>query len=128
LKLLLDTCAFIWLVSTPAQLSQPAVAAIESPATELFLSDCSVWEICLKWEAGKLQLPKPPRLWIEEQRSLWRLGAVPIGRFHLYRVSELAAHHRDPFDRLIVAQAIEEGMTVVTPDLWIARYPVAILW
>jgi PIN domain nuclease of toxin-antitoxin system len=127
-KLVLDACTLVWLASSPDQLSDVVASAVNDVATDLFLSDGSVWEICLKWGAGKLQLPKPPRLWIEEQRRAWNIDAVPIERNHLYRVSELPAHHRDPFDRLLVAQAIENGLTIATPDPLIVLYPAAVLW
>lgn len=128
LKLLLDTCTFVWLTSSPAHLSPIVQAVIDAPTTHLVLSDCCVWEIALKWQSGKLQLPKPPRLWLEEQARIWKLHELRISRDHLYRVTELAAHHKDPFDRLLVAQAIEEGLTLVSPDPWIARYPVSVVW
>ena len=128
LRLLLDTCAFLWLAAAPGNLGGGAASVIDSSDSELFLSDVSVWEICLKWQAGKILLPAPPRLWVEEQRQTWRLASIPIERTHLYRVVELPHHHRDPFDRLLVAQAIERGLTIATPDAEVAKYPVAVIW
>lgn len=128
LKLLLDTCTLLWLTAEPAKLTPAVASAIDATASELLFSDCSVWELCLKWEAGKLRLPQPPRTWVEEQMRRWHLAGLAIERHHLYRLSELPAHHRDPFDRLLVAQAIEGGMTIVTPDEPIRLYPVATLW
>lgn len=127
-KLLLDTCTLVWLVSDPERLGRAVADCIDEETTELFLSDASVWELCLKWQAGKIGLPKPPRAWVEEQVRAWSLAALPIQRGHLYRVTELPEHHRDPFDRLLVAQAIEEGMTIGSPDPQIHRYPTAVLW
>jgi PIN domain nuclease of toxin-antitoxin system len=126
--LLLDTCTLIWLVSDPQRLSRTVSETIDSEGTELFLSDATVWEICLKWQVGKIGLPTPPRTWIEQQAALWQLAGLPIQRAHLYRVTELPEHHRDPFDRLLVAQAIDEGLTIATPDQHIRRYPVAVAW
>ncbi|MEW6277265.1 MAG: type II toxin-antitoxin system VapC family toxin [Candidatus Eremiobacterota bacterium] len=128
MKLLLDTCTLLWMAGAPDQLGQTVRQAIDRPETELWVSDCSVWEICLKWEAGKLTLPLPPRSWVEQQRRAWTWNALPIARSHIFRVSELPLHHRDPFDRLLVAQAIEEEMVLATPDPRIARYPVAVCW
>jgi PIN domain nuclease of toxin-antitoxin system len=82
----------------------------------------------LKWQAGKLSLPGPPRSWIEEQRATWDLTRAPLELEHLYRSTELPSHHRDPFDRLLVAQSIVEGLTLVTPDPAIRAYPVSVLW
>ena len=76
----------------------------------------------------KLQLPEPPRLWTEQQRTLWKLSGLSIETQHLYRMSELPGHHRDPFDRLLVAQAIEHGLTIATPDQAIHCYPTSVLW
>ncbi len=128
MKMLLDTCTLIWLVSDPNRLSHKAIAALNDQEKRIYLSDVSVWEICLKWQAEKIKLPSPSRLWIEEQCMHWGIIGIPIVRSHVYRMSELPEHHRDPFDRLIVAQSIEEKLTIVTPDKYIHAYPVATLW
>lgn len=127
MRLLLDTCSLIWLAAEPARLSSAVAAGVDAGLT-LLLSDCSVMELCLKWSAGKLTLPQPPRLWVEEQMRIWRLSGLPVERRHHYRSTELPDHHRDPFDRLLVAQAIEENLTIATPDPEIRRYPVSTLW
>lgn len=128
MRLLLDTCTFVWLASEPNRLSVPARRRLDNAEADLLLSDASVWEICLKWQAGKLTLPEPPRRWIEHQRRSWELERLPIEPEHLYRSTELPAHHRDPFDRILVSQAIVEDLIVVTPDQAFAAYPVAVLW
>ncbi len=94
----------------------------------MHLSDVSIWEICLKWEAGKLSLPQPPRLWCEAQAGIWKLSTLAITRSAVYRASELPGHHRDPFDRLLVGQALDRGLVVLTPDEMIHRYPVGWRW
>jgi PIN domain nuclease of toxin-antitoxin system len=127
-RLLLDTCTFIWLTSESERIDAAARAALDLPDADLVLSEASVWEISLKWQAGKLSLPTPPRLWIETQAEAWQLRRLPVGREHVYQTTELPDVHRDPFDRLLVAQAIEGGLTIVTPDPLIRRYPVAVLW
>ncbi|HZH04881.1 MAG TPA: type II toxin-antitoxin system VapC family toxin [Myxococcaceae bacterium] len=126
--LLLDTCTFIWLTADPRSLSRKASKAIDAATLALYLSGASVWEICLKWKAGKLELPLPPRRWIEEQVNRWQLDVLPLNSDHFYATTELVDLHRDPFDRLIVTQAISEALTVVTPDAAIAAYPVGTLW
>jgi PIN domain nuclease of toxin-antitoxin system len=125
--LLLDTCTFIWLTSIPSRISDPAKQALEAES-ELGLSDASVWEVCLKWQAQKIELPMPPRTWISEQVRAWQLQRVPIEVDHLYRTVELPDLHRDPFDRLLIAQAIALGVRIVTPDPAIRQYPVAVTW
>lgn len=128
MNLLLDTCTFIWLTSSPDRLSDDARIALEAERVNLILSDVSVWEICTKWQAKKLGLPAPPRMWIEGQASLWQLTRLPIKATALYRSTELPDVHRDPFDRLLVSQAIDESLTLLTPDEWIHKYPVTVLW
>ena len=128
LKYLLDTCSFVWLCAEPSRLSSAATTAIGADDAELLLSDASALEISLKWSAHKLQLPSPPRRWVESQVTAWALATVSITREDMYRASELPEHHRDPFDRLLVAAALNHGATIVTPDTAIHKYPVASLW
>ena len=125
--LLLDTCTFIWLASDPSRLSADAVTAIESEV-DICLSDTSIWEICLKWQAKKIELPSPPRIWISEQVRAWHLKRLPIEQEHLFRSVELSDLHKDPFDRLLVSQALVHRITIVTPDTAIRQYPVAVVW
>lgn len=128
MKLLLDTCTFIWLADAAESLSDGARDLLDDPGADLILSDVSVWEVCLKWQSGKLKLPSPPRSWIDGQASAWALSRLPIDREHFYRSVELPNLHRDPFDRLLVAQALSGNLTIVTPDAAIRQYPVAVAW
>ena len=128
LRVLLDTCSFLWLGTEPSRFSGRVIEAINGPSTQLLFSDVSLWEICLKWKAGKLKLPSPPRIWCEEQARIWKLLRLEINRPHLYRVTELPPLHRDPFDRLLVAQCLEEECRILTPDHHISQYPVGTLW
>jgi PIN domain nuclease of toxin-antitoxin system len=125
--ILLDACTLIWLASDPRKLGAAAGTALDA-ADEIHISDVTVWEICLKWHAKKLDLPTPPRTWIMEQARAWSLSRLQIEPEHLYRAVELPELHRDPFDRLLVAQALACGATLVTPDPAIRQYPVAVLW
>ena len=128
MKLLLDTCTFIWLAGEPNRLSKAAAEAIDNEENQIFLSDVSVWEICVKWRSGKLTLLSPPRIWIEEQRAHWILEELKIEKRHVYRTTELDLVHQDPFDRLLISQSIEEGIRIVTPDNVFLKYPVAVVW
>jgi PIN domain nuclease of toxin-antitoxin system len=128
MKLLLDTCTFIWLAAEPGRLSARATKLLDAADSDLYLSDVSVLEICVKWLATKLVLPAPPRRWVEEQRRVWDVTSTALTAEHMYRATELPVHHRDPFDRLLVAQAITGDLTLVTPDPAIADYPVATVW
>jgi PIN domain nuclease of toxin-antitoxin system len=126
--LLLDTCTLIWLASDPEQLSDVAVQQLNDDRNQLYISDVSALEIGLKWNAGKIRLPTPPRRWFEGQRQTWGLSSLPLRREDIYRSTELPEVHRDPFDRLLVAQALEADLVIVTPDVEIQRYPIATLW
>lgn len=125
---LLDTCTFIWLCTEPARLPETVRRLIDNEDTDLVLGDASVLEISLKWQAGKIALPEPPRVWVEHQTGIWSIRPLPISHEHIYRTSELPEHHRDPFDRLLVAAALAEGATILTPDAAIHRYPVSWRW
>ena len=128
MKLLLDTCAFIWLTQEPARISDPAVAALDDHANELLLSHASIWEIHLKCAAGKLKLPSAPREWISEQLAARGVRDWPIDLESLHWTSELPPVHKDPFDRLLVAQASWHRLTIVTPDPLIKKYSIETIW
>lgn len=128
MKLLLDSCALIWLTSEPARLSAAVIAAINDPVTELHVSHASLWEISIKHTAGKLSLPGTPRSWWTTQVSRWGLIELPLTAESLHRGSELPLHHKDPFDRVILAQAEIMGLTVVSPDGEFPAYGIPLLW
>ena len=125
---LLDTCTFLWLCSRPGGLSSTAKKLIGASEARLLFCDASVLEITLKWSAGKIVLPEPPRLWVAQQSATWDVESLPLSREDMFRASELPNHHRDPFDRLIVAAALRAGATILTPDAAIHRYPVSWRW
>ncbi len=128
MRLLLDTVAFIWLVEGNARLSDSAQALIADPANEVYLSAASAWEIAIKYAIGRLFLRVPPEEYLPRQRRLHRVESLPVTETAALQVHKLPAHHDDPFDRIIVAQAIMEGLTIVTPDRQINRYPVRVEW
>ena len=128
MKVLLDTCTFIWLCAEPERLSAAAKKTLKSSKQSLFLSEVSVMEICFKVSSGKLVLPDPPSVWVETQIDMWRLEVLALSRATMYRSGELPMHHEDPFDRLLIAGAIEARATVVTPDKEYSKYPVSVLW
>jgi PIN domain nuclease of toxin-antitoxin system len=125
---LLDTCTFVWLCAEPGQLSDAARQAVDEPDADVVLSDVSTLELTLKWSAGKIVLPEPPRTWVERQAATWGLRTVSIARDDMYRASELPDNHRDPFDRLLIATALSRGAILLTPDKAIQRYPVGWRW
>ncbi len=127
-RYLLDTCTLIWLSTEPEKLSPVSMRAVDASDSALLCSDVSALEIALKWNAGKLVLPDPPRHWLEQQIDTWGLDCLSLRRTDIYRASELPPYHRDPFDRLLVATALGANATILTPDDAIRQYPVSCRW
>ena len=128
MRLLLDTVTFIWLVDGSSRLSAPARDLITDSANDAHLSAASAWEIAIKNGLGRLPLRVSPEQFVVEQRRRHRIDSLPITEEAALQVGKLPNLHRDPFDRLIVAQAIVLGMTVVTPDRLVSMYPVRVAW
>jgi PIN domain nuclease of toxin-antitoxin system len=128
MTLLLVTCALIWPTQKPEKLSAAAQVAINDSSNRLVFSHSSVWEIHLKHHAGKLILPESPREWIPRQMQEWRISELPIRLSAIQGTSDLLEIHRDPFDRLLIAQALEEGFSVVSPDHFLPDYGVQVVW
>jgi PIN domain nuclease of toxin-antitoxin system len=128
MKLLLDTHAFLWFVLGDSQLSSAAKAWIQDPANEKYLSPASYWEIAIKVSIGKLVLHEPYDDFM--QRTIPGNGFIilPIEVKHASVVATLPLHHRDPFDRLIIAQAIVEQVPIVSGDKAFDAYPISRLW
>ena len=112
----------------PAMLSAAAIAAINDPAGELFVSDVTLWEVTMKHAAGKLPLPKPPRVWIPEKFAYHQFRPLPLDHDSIYRSGELPRMHADPFDRLLAAQAIGAGLTLLSPDVPLSALGVSRVW
>lgn len=125
MRLLLDTHTLLWALVSPAKLPAPTARAIRDPANAVLVSAASAWEIAIKVAIGKLSANVD-----EIVRAGLEAGfdELAITLAHAVRVRSLPPHHRDPFDRMLVAQAVEEGLTVVTRDAVVARYGVSTLW
>jgi PIN domain nuclease of toxin-antitoxin system len=128
MKLLLDTHAFIWWDSAPDELSARASALCMDPENELILSVASLWEMQVKAQLGKLTLRGSMRSLVEGQQESNRLQLLPIRPEHTYALDDLPFHHKDPFDRIIVAQAKVEGLCVLSHDSIIRKYPITVEW
>jgi PIN domain nuclease of toxin-antitoxin system len=127
-KLLLDTCTFLWIASNANTLSPRARALFKDPDNEVFLSAASAWEIAIKHALGRLPLPEPPERLIPMLREHHGVDTLPIDEESTLHLTRLPALHRDAFDRILVAQAIVHGMTLLTPDPLVTQYPARTLW
>lgn len=128
MRLLLDTCTFLWLAADDAQLTARARSVCRSPDNDVFLSALCAWEISIKHRLGRLPLPESPVRFVVSRREALQLEPLSFDESSAAHEGLLPPHHRDPFDRGLIAQAIVNGMTLVTPDPIIARYPVPTLW
>ena len=128
MQLLLDTHTFLWWTANDSRLSEEAKAAIGSATNEVFVSAVNGWEIAIKSRLGKLPLPEAPDLFIARMTQQHAFSVLPITLTHAAHEYYLPPHHSDPFDRLLVAQAQLERLTLVTNDALIERYDAETLW
>ena len=128
MKVLLDTHAFIWLVTDDSRLSPYAKEVFLNNQNKLFLSTVSSFEIAVKYSLGKLQLSEKPHIFIRNRIQANAFTPLPLTIEQSLGVSELPFHHRDPFDRLLVAQAMYEGLSILTADNALSAYPVNCIW
>lgn len=128
MKLLLDTHAFIWWDSAPNKLSETALALIQDNENTVSLSVVSAWEIQIKSQLGKLSLASPLKDIISAQQSANDFEILPVELKHTFALDSLPMHHKDPFDRLLIAQAIAENATLVSRDSVFSQYSVSVVW
>jgi PIN domain nuclease of toxin-antitoxin system len=128
MKLLLDTCTFLWLALEPHRISPVGRELLDNPTTDPHLSTVSVLEITLKYRAGKLPLPHSPAAWIPSRRAFFQLTEVPLTEPMIFRSLQLADPHDDPFDRLLAATAIEAAATILSPDTRLSGLGASRLW
>jgi len=127
MRILLDTHIFLWFISGDAKLPQQVQEAIRDRANQVFLSPVSLWEAIVKHALGKLPLPEAPEKYLPLQRERHAVATLPLDENSVCRLSLLPALHRDPFDRMLVCQALEHGLTLATVDSVIRAYPVGLL-
>jgi PIN domain nuclease of toxin-antitoxin system len=127
-KLLIDTCTFLWIASESAALSKSAAAAFLNPDNERYLSAASAWEIGIKHASGRLPLPEKPDVFVPRVRDASGILSLSMDEESALHAGRLPGLHADPFDRMLVAQAIVHGMAILTPDEQIERYAVRVLW
>jgi PIN domain nuclease of toxin-antitoxin system len=128
MKVLLDTHSFLWWITNDQRLSSHARSIISNGDNELLLSSASGWEIVAKARLGRIHLPGKPEAFIAEQLSFNSIQSLPIYMSHALHVYNLPSHHRDPFDRMIIAQAQVEDLPILTMDPQIAKYEIKVIW
>jgi PIN domain nuclease of toxin-antitoxin system len=124
---LLDTHIWLWMQTDPARLGDAALDLIEDVGNDLLLSAASAWEIAIKYQIGKLDLPEDPATYVPDRMRRSGTAPLPVEPAHALRTGELPDHHKDPFDRLLVAQAQILGIPIVTVDEYIPAYDVAVI-
>lgn len=128
MNILLDTCTFLWLVADSPELSENARRLFAEPDNDVYLSVASAWEIIVKHNLGKLSLPQPPHEFIKNNRIRHRIETLSLDEAAVLQLSRLPEYHKDPFDRILICQAIAGSLTILTPDSHITRYPVRTEW
>ena len=128
MRLLLDTHAFVWFALDDPKLSLTAKTSINDPSNEVYLSPASFWELAIKISLGKYRLKQPFKVFVEHQITVNQIRLLPIEIVHAEAILTLPLHLRDPFDRLLIGQAIVESMRIVSDDGVFDNYPVSRLW
>lgn len=123
MKLLLDTHIFLWLIDDDQRLSESLRQELRNPNNEKFLSVASIWECIIKYQIGKLSLPRLPTIYLPEQRKKHLIKSLVISENSIAQLINLPSLHRDPFDRLLISQALQDDLIIVTEDQAILAYP-----
>jgi PIN domain nuclease of toxin-antitoxin system len=127
-RLLLDTCTFLWIAGDAPELSPRARELFASPDNDVYLSTVSAWEITVKHALGRLPLPASPERFVPEQRALHGIDTLAVDEESALHLGRLPRLHRDPFDRMLVSQAIVHGLVILGPDTLLTQYPVRATW
>ena len=128
MRILLDTCAFLWIISGDRKLSDRAAELFMDADNDVHLSAVSTWEISIKHALRRLSLPDAPERFIPEQRRMHGIESLSLDEESTMCLKRLPKIHDDPFDRMLICQAIVNGMAILTPDEFISRYPVRTIW
>jgi PIN domain nuclease of toxin-antitoxin system len=127
MRILLDTHIFLWFISGDTQLSTDVRDAIRDPDNEVYLSSVSIWEAIVKYQLGKLPLPEPPETYLPKQRALHQISSLALDESSVVQLAKLPPLHRDPFDRMLICQALQSGLTIATVDAAVRAYLISIL-
>lgn len=128
MRALVDTHAWLWMLASPARLPERVRDVVGDPGTEVLVSAASSWEIAIKFQLGKLPLPEAPATYVPSRIAASGCSALAIEHAHVLHAGALPSHHRDPFDRLLIAQARMLGVPLVSGDDAVEAYDVEVLW
>ena len=128
MRILLDTNALIWAITDQTRIPSQALRAIRSGTNDLLVSHASLWELAIKIGGGKLVSVGTSIQYVVDEMRAQRVDMLPLALHHIYRLERLERLHNDPFDRIFIAQALEEQLTVITADRTFVRYDVDVLW
>ncbi len=127
MRILLDTHIFLWFISGDTQLSAGVRDAIRDSDNEVYLSAISIWEAIVKYQLGKLPLPEHPETYLPKQRDLHRIASLALDESSVIQLAKLPPLHRDPFDRMLICQALQNGLTIATVDTAVHAYSVSVM-
>lgn len=127
-NILLDTCTFLWVIRDSSELSSIARSLFIDPENTIYLSAVSAWEISVKHGLGKLPLAVAPHIYVPAERLRHNIQPLPLEEDAASAVSRLPSLHNDPFDRMLICQALTHGLTLLTPDRLIHQYHVSVKW
>jgi PIN domain nuclease of toxin-antitoxin system len=128
MKYLLDTAVWLWSLKSPELIGDEGRRVLELGEEEIYLSAVTSWEISIKMRLGKLDFPGPPAHHVPRFMAKQGLRPLSVTHSHAAKVYDLPAHHSDPFDQMLIAQALVEGMVILTSDPWLKKYPATLLW
>lgn len=127
MKILLDTHIFLWFISSDSRLSTDVRDIIRNLDNEIYLSVVSVWESIVKYQLGKLPLPEPPETYLPKQRELHQIASLTLDESSIAQLVKLPPLHREPFDRMLICQALQYGLTIATVDTAVRAYSVSFI-
>ena len=128
MKYLLDTATFIWIMNDQPEKISPQALEVIQEREDVFLSAVSPWEIAIKYSIGKLEVSEKPKTLLPSLVLKMGLKQLPVTHRHALEVASLPKHHNDPFDRLLVSQCRLEGMILISPDLFLKKYKIKMIW
>lgn len=127
MKILLDTHIFLWFISGDNRLSTVILDAIRDPDNEVYLSVVSIWEAIVKYQLGKLPLPESPEIYLPKQRDRHQIANLDLDEGSVIQLAKLPLLHRDPFDRMLICQALQHNLTIATVDVEILKYSISVI-